>query len=150
MAVTKKDLNKSEGSSLQALTKAALLLPGLLSTPVHASEGDEIDFQYGHYQEGDRNVYGMVSDPMTGNFNMKALPTGIQPISVDSLHGGAKIAINDRLKFAFNYTQDTWGGATPIASAPAAFFSMAPNSSSVNRITELPCFSTYHKTGCRR
>ena len=126
MAVIKKDLTKVEGSSLQALTKAAFLLPGLLSTPLHATEGDEVDFQYGYYQEGNRNVYGMVSDPNTGNSNMSGLPTGLKPISVDSLHGSAKIALTDRFKFAFNYLQDTWGGATPIASAPVAFFPVTP------------------------
>ena len=120
MAVIKKDLTKVEGPSLQALTKAAFLLPGLLSTPVHATEGDEVDFQYGYYQEGNRSVYGMVSDPNTGNSNMSGLPTGLKPISVDSLHGSAKMALTDRFKFAFNYLQDTWGGATPIASAPVA------------------------------
>ena len=129
MAATNKYLKKSAASStssLQALTKAALLLPGLLSTPVQATEGDEVEFQYGHYQEGNRSVYGMAADPNTGNFNMMGLPTGIKPITVDSIHGSAKTSITNRLKFAFNYLQDTWGGATPIASAPAAFFSVQP------------------------
>ena len=43
VAATNKYLKKSAASStssLQALTKAALLLPGLLSTPVQATEGD--------------------------------------------------------------------------------------------------------------
>ena len=86
----------------------------------------EVEFQYGHYQEGNRSVYGMAADPITGNFNMMGLPTGIKPITVDSIHGSAKTSITNRLKFAFNYLQDTWGGATPIASAPAAFFSVQP------------------------
>ncbi|MCX7102845.1 MAG: DUF3570 domain-containing protein, partial [Methylobacter sp.] len=115
------NLKKVETSSLQSLTKAALLLPGLLSAPVHAAEGDEVDFQYGHYQESNRSIYGLVPDPSTGNFNVTSLPSGLKPIEVDSIHGSAKVALTDRVKFAFNYLQDTWSGATPIASAPAAF-----------------------------
>ena len=121
-----KHLEKAENSSLQSLTKAALLLPGLLSTPVHAAEGDEVDFQYGHYQETNRTVYGLVTDPSTGINSVTSISTGLKPIEVDSLHGSAKIALSDRVKFAFNYLQDTWGGATPIASAPAAFGVVMP------------------------
>ena len=121
-----KDFKKAEFSSLQSLTKAALLLPGLLSTPVHAAEGDEVDFQYGHYQETNRSVYGLVANPSTGTNSVSSISTGLKPIEVDSLHGGAKIALSDRVKFAFNYLQDTWGGATPIASAPAAFGVVMP------------------------
>ena len=117
---------KADASSLQSLTKAALLLPGLLATPVHAADGDEVDFQYGHYQEGNRRVYGIATDQNTGAFNMTGLPTGLKPIEVDSIHGSAKIALTDRVKFAFNYLQDTWGGATAIASTPAAFFPLTP------------------------
>jgi hypothetical protein len=93
--------------SLQALTAAALVLPGLMSSQVHAADEDEVDFQYSHYQEGKRNLFGNVS--------------AFAPIEVDSLHGGAKVRLADRIKFAFNYLQDTWGGATPISTAPEAF-----------------------------
>lgn len=95
----------SANPSLNALTAAALVLPGLmLSAPVLA-EDDEVGFQYSHYQEGKRNLYG--SSPDKRN-----------PIEVDSIHGGAKITLTDRIKFAFNYTEDTWGGATPVATGP--------------------------------
>ncbi|MDP2901621.1 MAG: DUF3570 domain-containing protein [Methylovulum sp.] len=90
-------------ASLHALTLAALALPGLVLSPAYA-ENDEIDFQYGHYQEGKRNLY-----------NVK---NGKNPIEVESLLGKAKISLSDRIKFAFNYTQDTWSGATPISTAP--------------------------------
>lgn len=73
-----KDLKKTENSSLQSLTKAALLLPGLLSTPVHAAEGDEVDFQYGHYQETNRTVYGLVADPSTGDSSVNKFLDGIE------------------------------------------------------------------------
>ena len=89
--------------SLQALTAAALCLPGLMQTPAYAAE-EESSFTYGHYQEGNRNLYGAES--------------AFSPIEVESLQGSAKFKLTDRIKFAFNYVQDTWGGATPISTAP--------------------------------
>ena len=91
--------------ALQTLTAAALILPGLILPAQGFAEGDEFSFQYSHYQEGKRNLYGNTPD----NRN---------PIEVDTIHGGAKITLADRIKFAFNYTQDTWGGATPVTTAP--------------------------------
>ncbi len=100
---------------LQALTSAALVLPGLLSPTVNAAEGDEVDFQYSHYQEGKRNI--LSSNPsdlsVIGQKNAN-------PIEVESLHGSAKVSLTDRVKFAFNYLQDTWGGATPISTGLAS------------------------------
>ncbi|MDO9103466.1 MAG: DUF3570 domain-containing protein [Methylovulum sp.] len=92
--------------SLQALTIAALALPGLVLSPAYAAEDDEVNFQYGHYQEGKRNLYTVKNDR--------------NPIEVESLLGKAKISLSDRIKFAFNYTQDTWSGATPVTTAPLA------------------------------
>ena len=89
--------------SLQTLTAAALCLPGLMQTPAYAAE-EESSFTYGHYQEGNRNLYGAES--------------AFSPIEVESLQGSAKFKLTDRIKFAFNYVQDTWGGATPISTAP--------------------------------
>lgn len=89
--------------TLQALTAAALALPGLMLSPVHAAN-EEASLQYGHYQEGERNLYGVNSK--------------FSPIEVEMLHGTASIPLSDRLKFGFNYTQDTWSGATPISTAP--------------------------------
>ncbi len=108
MAVTKLKLTKtkpkrSANASLQALMAAALALPGLIAAPAYA-EDDEVGFQYGHYQEGKRQLFDAKSQ--------------LNPIEVDSLQGSAKIKLADRLKFAFNYTQDTWSGATPISTAP--------------------------------
>ncbi len=94
-------------SILTKLTASALILPGLFQPAAQAAEDDSMDFQYSHYQEGKRNLFGSVSQ-----FN---------PIEVESLHGSGKLTLADRIKFAFNYTQDTWGGATPVATAPKAF-----------------------------
>jgi Protein of unknown function (DUF3570) len=103
----KRGIGKPDCTSLHALTAAAIILPGLFQPAAQAAD-DEVDFQYSHYQEGRRNIY-----------NTEGLK-GLSPIEVDSIHGGAKIKLTDRIKFAFNYTQDTWGGATPITTAPFA------------------------------
>ncbi|MGZ8190316.1 MAG: DUF3570 domain-containing protein [Methylococcaceae bacterium] len=92
--------------SLHALTAAALALPGLMLSPVCAAQENEAGFEYSHYNEGERTI------GVKHSFN---------PIEVDSLLGTAIIKLSDRIKFAFNYTQDTWGGATPIATAPKTF-----------------------------
>ena len=76
--LTKKS-NTANTSSLQSLTKAALLLPGLLSTTPHAAEGDEVNFQYSHFQEGNRNVYGVVPNFTTGTESVSSIPTGLKP-----------------------------------------------------------------------
>ena len=111
VAVTKAELNGSKtkkpaSTSLQALTAAALSLPGLMLSPAYAAE-EEVGLQYGHYQEGGRHLFGAQS-----KFN---------PIEVDSLEGSTSFKLTDRVKFGFNYVQDTWSGATPITTAPLAF-----------------------------
>lgn len=97
---------RTSPASLKALTAAALCLPGLMQAPAYAAE-EEASFTYGHYQEGERNLYGATTD-----FN---------PIQVDGLQASGRFKLTDRIKFAFNYVQDTWGGATPINSMPLAF-----------------------------
>jgi hypothetical protein len=92
---------------LRALTAAALALPGLAQPPAHAAEGDEAGFQYGHYKETARTLFD-------------GLRSAYDPIQVDNLQGHGNITLFDRWKFAFNYTQDTWSGATPVTTAPNA------------------------------
>ena len=72
---------------LQALTAAALILPGLLQTPAQAAEEDSVDFQYSQYQEGKRDIYGLVYDYGSNSFSVEKLPQNLNPIEVDSLHG---------------------------------------------------------------
>ena len=79
MAVTKRmkrmqnqtDTTKSN-SSLNALTAAALALPGLVLPAAQAAD-DEFGVQYGHYQEENRDLYGVESE--------------FRPITVDTLQG---------------------------------------------------------------
>ncbi|MEQ1545860.1 DUF3570 domain-containing protein [Methyloglobulus sp.] len=111
--------------SLKALTAAALILPGLFQPAAHAADEDSVDFQYSHYQEGKRSVYSFdnTTDPLTGEgipSNIIKQPNHVNPIEVDSIHGSSRFSLTDRVKFAFNYTQDTWSGATPLGTAPAA------------------------------
>jgi len=101
---TKSIFKQSVSTSLQALTAAALVLPGLM--PAQAAE-EETSLLYGYYEESNRNLANVKS-----RFN---------PIAVDSLLGSSKIKLSDRLKIAFNYGQDTWSGATPLATAPLSF-----------------------------
>ncbi len=114
-------LKTPDCKALQALTSAALVLPGLLSPMAHAADGDEVDFQYSHYQEGKRDLSSAVIDPQSGNNSVSGIKNALNPIEVDSIFGHSKVTLTDRIKFAFNYTQDTWGGATPITTAPAVF-----------------------------
>jgi Protein of unknown function (DUF3570) len=98
------------------LTTAALLLPGLFHTQAHAADDDSVDFQYSHYQEGRREKQAQYIDMFGGKSYVP--PDKRAPIEVDSLHGSARITLTDRVKFAFNYIQDTWAGATPFGSVP--------------------------------
>ncbi|MEN9595951.1 MAG: hypothetical protein RL236_385, partial [Pseudomonadota bacterium] len=97
MAVIKKS------KTLSLLTAAALALP---LTTIYASD-EEATFQYGHYEDGARNLFNAQS--------------GLKPIQVDSIQTNTKLKLSDRVRLAFNYTQDTWSGATPITTAPLAF-----------------------------
>lgn len=125
--INKKRKKKKLNSTLQALTTAAMVLPGIISTS-HAADA-EVTIQYGHYEEGKRDVYGPVLTP-SNNFapgqllasnETKKLPNKFKPIEVDSIHAQAKIGFFDRWKFTANYSEDTWSGATPISTAPAGF-----------------------------
>ncbi len=109
------NLKLKANKTARVLSAAALVLPGVVSSVAFAAEGDEVDFQYGHYQEGSRNI-------VTSNSSDLSL-SGLKnsnPIEAETLHGSAKISLTDRVKFAFNYVQDTWSGATPTATGPAA------------------------------
>ncbi|WP_374563894.1 DUF3570 domain-containing protein [Nitrosomonas sp.] len=103
---------KPRSTALQALTSAALVLPGLLMSSGHAAGPDRINFQYSRYQEGERNLYGV--------------PQSLKPITADVLHGSGIFSLTDRTRFTFGYTQDTWSGATPVTIAPLAANSNNP------------------------
>lgn len=91
-------------SALQALTSAALVLPGLLLSPEKVSADDTVSMQYSYFKEGKRELYNV--------------PNSRTPITADTFHLDARISLADRIKFAFDYTQDTWSGATPVTTSP--------------------------------
>ena len=98
----------SPSAVLRALTTAALALPGLAASPAQATPPDEVRLQYGRFQEDDRKLPGVESR--------------FDPIAVDYLNLGTTVGLFDRWNFSLDYYQDTWSGATPIASAPRSLF----------------------------
>ena len=99
--------SKSRRGALRALTAAALALPGLV-THAHA-DGDELNFEYRHYEEGKRDL----AEQTYKDLNLR-------PIAVDSAAVNMRGEITDRVKFNLNFTQDTWSGATPVVTVPVA------------------------------
>ena len=96
--------------ALRALTAAALALPGLMAQPAIAAEPDnEATLNYHHYAEGERDLEGRTYKSLS-----------LRPIEVDSLALAVRNTLADRWRFALNYTQDTWSGATPVLSVPQA------------------------------
>lgn len=91
-------------STLQALTSAAIVLPGLLLSPSKSSASDTVSMQYSYFNEGKRELYNV--------------PNTRAPIRADTFHLGSQISLADRIKFAFDFTQDTWSGATPVTTSP--------------------------------
>lgn len=91
-------------TTLQALTSAALVLPGLILPSAQGASTDSVSFQYNRYQEGKRDLINVNSN--------------LDPIKVDVVHGSGNFTFRDRVKFSFSYTQDTWSGATPVTTAP--------------------------------
>ncbi len=94
----------SASNTLHALTSAALVLPGLLMPTSKAADNDSVDMQYSHYFEGKRNLFN--------------LPNTRKPIEASTFHLGSKTSLTDRIKFSFDFTQDTWSGATPMTTSP--------------------------------
>jgi hypothetical protein len=93
-------------SALQALTAAALALPGLAPSTAHAQD-DAAVLQFGRYQESSRDLFGLSSK--------------YSPLRSDSLFASGWSAFTDRFKATISLRQDTWSGATPIATAPREF-----------------------------
>ncbi len=107
--------------AFNALHAAALMLPGMLPSAVDAVEDAEITLQYGRYQEGDRHVNSIETLTNPGQPEKINIPQHFKPIEADSLLTSIKAALTDRLTFSANFSQDTWAGATPVATAPAVF-----------------------------
>ena len=99
------DEQHSRGGALHALTAAALALPGLdaVRTLRRAGQcgGDPV-----------RPIPGERPRPL------RRRRAGSSRFESDSLQASAWFLLTDRLKTLVNFRQDTWSGATPIATAP--------------------------------
>jgi hypothetical protein len=93
--------------ALQALTAAAFALPGM--TPARADDTPSFNVQYGHYEEGKRDLDGQSYSTLT-----------LKPLEVDSFAVDGSIPIFDRTTVKGEFTQDSWSGATPVVSLPGA------------------------------
>ncbi|OAI02696.1 hypothetical protein A1353_15750 [Methylomonas methanica] len=82
--------------ALAALTSAALALPGLQAQGATPAAQAEANFQYGHYQESDNRM------------------------AVDVYHADFTVPYKDTLELSFSIDRDTYSGATPAFSMPAA------------------------------
>lgn len=93
--------------ALQALTAAALALPGM--TPAKAQDAPSFNLEYGHYDEGKRDLDGQ---------SYKAL--NLKPLEVDSFSLQGVVPLGDRLRLKGEFAQDSWSGATPVVTVPSA------------------------------
>ena len=93
--------------ALQALTAAALALPGM--TAAHGADAPSFNVQLGHYLEGKRDLDGQSYQSLD-----------LKPLSVDSFAVQGIVPLTDRLSLKANFTQDSWSGATPVTTLPSA------------------------------
>lgn len=91
-----------KATPLQALTAAALLLPGLQAT---AQPVNSISVQASRFEEGKRHT---------------AIDTGLTPLQAWTLDMRGSRALTDNLQLDFGLAQDSWSGATPVTVAPVA------------------------------
>jgi hypothetical protein len=96
----------TESLALQALTRAALVLPGLLAGAASGAEPGTLSLQVSRYAEGDRDLVNVDS--------------GMPALRADSLHLSGEFLLRDSIRASIGLAQDTWSGATPVAVAPLA------------------------------
>jgi hypothetical protein len=94
------------GAALRAIGAAALALPGLAPAAARANGSEGASIHHSRYREGERNLQGVES--------------AADPIEVDSLQANTSALFLDRVRLDLHFAQDTWSGATPIATAPRA------------------------------
>ena len=98
---------RTPSRALQALTAAAFALPGM--TAARADEAPSFNVQYGHYEEGKRDLDGQSYSTLN-----------LKPLEVDSFAIEGSVPIFDRTTLKGEFTQDSWSGATPVVSLPGA------------------------------
>lgn len=108
VAATDKQTTAASRNALQALTAAALLLPGVLPGVqcALAQSASTLSVQASRFEEGQRHT---------------AVDTGLAPLQAWTLDLRAVRPLSDDLALDVSFTQDTWSGATPVSTAPVAF-----------------------------
>jgi len=96
---------------------------------IESADDDDAGYQYSHYEEAKRNLWD-IAPAVDNNYTVNTtgpykFQNSLKPITVDSEHGYTRFRLSDRLRFAFNYTQDVWSGATPWFTAPVGNFMLA-------------------------
>jgi hypothetical protein len=109
VAIRRRGAPRAGRRALQALTAAALALPGLAASPARAADGEDFSVQYSHYSEGERDLTGRSYSTLN-----------IRPLKVDSFAANAGFPLGDRFRLGVEFSQDTWSGATPVVSLPNA------------------------------
>ena len=100
-------------NALSALTLAALSLPGMLPGKSNAAlpaEQAELDLQYGHYQESDDRVQANI------------------------YQGAVQIPTTYLADITGGWVVDTWSGATPVLTMPAAAAESTTGASDINKV----------------
>lgn len=105
-----------------------------------ADESQEIGIQYSHYHEGARDLIGPVTTgtiPATTGSTVTGTITGIghmatmRPIIEEGEHAYARFRIGDRQRLGFDFIQDIWSGASPLATLPSNMISGASPSATI-------------------
>jgi hypothetical protein len=99
-------------AALEALTAAALLLPGLGVAPARAQTDDSVALQLGSYREASRPIVGA--------------PNVLQPLQADSQVLRTSFGLPRGASLSLAVTQDSWSGATPVTTAPASALGNRP------------------------
>lgn len=105
MAVTK-------SGAVQALTAAALALPGMLIEAEPLQSKPTLDLQYGRYQESDDRI------------------------SVDIYQGTAVLPVSDLLILKTDWVVDTFSGATPVLTMPNAVAQTTTGASGISGVNK--------------
>ncbi len=98
-----------------------MALPGMLGQ-ARADSDQEAGYQYSHYEEGNREIYTDFSATLKGDKTNSIGKVGnlFHPITVDSEHGFFRFRPTEEVRFAVDYKQDLWSGASPISTLPAS------------------------------
>ena len=100
--------------ALQALTAAALLLPGLQAS---AQPVNSLSVQSSRFEEGNRHT---------------SIATGLTPLQAWTLDLRGSRALTENLQLDFSLAQDSWSGATPVTIAPVGFGGNRPRRVNAN------------------